>query len=113
MKAFENRIKKGKKTHPLKPSKCDIIIKKLDEEMTVWTREGTTKAKYKFADSYFAENVLNPEIKTDPRNWHKSLQIFSRYKNNTGLLNTTSGPVADIHQWKEAQEGKREWETVE
>ena len=33
LKAFENRIRKGKKRSPIKPSFYNKIIEKLDEEM--------------------------------------------------------------------------------
>ena len=67
----------------------------------------------KFADDYFTSNIKDPEIQKDPRNWHKSLQTFSRYRTNTGLLNLINGPIAKLKQWQEALKGKREWEEVE
>ena len=62
--------------------------------------ENTQEALRKFVNEYFLNNITDPEIQKDPRNWHKCLQIFSKYKENSMILNTTTGPIANLNQWK-------------
>ena len=58
-------------------------MQKLNEEFEIWTKENTKEAMKKFADEYFTSNIGRPEIKDDPRNWHQTLQRFSKYKSNS------------------------------
>ena len=66
----------------------------------------------KFANEYFTRNINNPRIQDDPKNWHKSLQTFTKYKSSNQLLNTINGPIANTTQWKMAQEKIIDWEEV-
>ena len=49
------------------------IIEDLDKEFDEWTRSNTNRAMKKFANDYFGDNIEDPEIKEDPRNWHRCL----------------------------------------
>ena len=40
---------------------------------------------HEIANKYFSENVNNPKIQKDPRNWHRSLQAFSKYKSKNKI----------------------------
>ena len=85
-----------------KPTKADIILERMDNDFEKWTNENARKKMHKFANNYFTSNVINPLIQKDPRNWHKCLKQFSKYKSRGVILNLINGPIANLHQCKKA-----------
>ena len=70
---MQSRLDKKKKWRPIKPTRTMKIIEDLDNEFDEWTRSNTNRAMKKFANDYFGDNIGDPEIKEDPRNWHRCL----------------------------------------
>ena len=77
MGAFENRMGHNKRWRQCKPNKADIILEKIDKDFEEWTSENTRQKMHAYANQYFTSNIINPQIQTDPRNWHKCLKQFS------------------------------------
>ena len=67
MKAMEKRIKRNKKWTTIKPTKVEIIMEKLNNNLDEWTREKVTETLNNFSNQYFKEQVITPEVHEDPK----------------------------------------------
>ena len=66
-KAFENRLKKGVRYHPLKPKPIGAIIERLDEYKDAWTPEENREALFKEADKFFNNEIRYRSHKEDSK----------------------------------------------
>ena len=95
-KAFENRLKKGIRYHPIKPKPIGEIIERLDEYKDAWTPEENRAALFQEADKFFNNEIRYKSHKDDSKQWHKAIKSFSRYNKISPLLNLKNGPIAQI-----------------
>jgi len=55
------------------------------------------------ADNFFIEQIKNPKPSENAKSWHKAVKNFCHYNKKSTLLNPNRGPIANITEWKEAE----------
>ena len=66
-------MNRGIKKRIIIPKGGRKIVEQIDKEVREWTIKEVREAKRKLADDYFTQNIKDPEMSYDPKNWHRSL----------------------------------------
>jgi hypothetical protein len=61
---------------------------------------------------FVTKNIIECDHKSEPKEWHRNIKMFSNYKAQSSILNLTNGPIAEIGEWQEANNAQRDWEEV-
>ena len=85
----------------------------MEEHLTDWEPDKVRQVMISQADEFFTNQIKNIKPSEDAKNWHRNVKNFSHYSVKSTLLNLKRGPVANITQWKEAEQNMRAWEDVE
>ena len=64
------------------------------------------------ANDYFRGEINQEKWKQNNKNFHKNLQRFCHYKQNSTLIDTKNGPIVKGEEYEKVKQGLVEWEDV-
>ena len=99
LQAFEKREKEGIIKNKKKPEAFKKYLQKLRGRIKEWSPEETRNIINDMSREFVTKNIIECDHKSEPKEWHRNIKMFSNYKAQSSILNLTNGPIAEIGEW--------------